>query len=119
MRPERASCYLAQPEQHAAAQDLVIQVSDPTKPATVRETDAMRWGLPPKSGVRRDAPLGSDSGGLDWTEVRSRIEKTLGSLKDVNVIIQISERSQRSSRSAANDPGVRATGRELHLGNLD
>jgi len=32
-------------------------------------------------------PLGSGSGGLDWTEVRSRIEKALGSLKDVNVII--------------------------------
>src|SRR5262249_8776237 len=32
-------------------------------------------------------PLGSGSGGLNWTEVRSRIEKALGSLKDVNVII--------------------------------
>ena len=32
-------------------------------------------------------PLGSGSGGLNWTEVRSRIEKALSSLKDVNVII--------------------------------
>jgi hypothetical protein len=33
------------------------------------------------------SPLGSGSGGLDWKEVRFRIEKALGSLKDVNVII--------------------------------
>jgi O-acetyl-ADP-ribose deacetylase (regulator of RNase III) len=32
-------------------------------------------------------PLGSGNGGLNWTEVRPLIEKTLGFLEDVNVIV--------------------------------
>ena len=32
-------------------------------------------------------PLGSGNGGLEWSEVRSRIENVLGDLKDVKVIV--------------------------------
>jgi O-acetyl-ADP-ribose deacetylase (regulator of RNase III) len=32
-------------------------------------------------------PLGSGNGGLNWTEVRPLIEKALGSLKNVNVVV--------------------------------
>lgn len=37
-------------------------------------------------------PLGSGLGGLDWSEVRSRIEDTLGQLPDVRVVVYEPER---------------------------
>ena len=52
-------------------------------------------------GIRSIAvpPLGSGLGGLDWTEVRRRIEHELGTLQDVQVIVYEPGNAPSDSRS--------------------
>lgn len=60
-------------------------------------------------GIRSIAipPLGAGLGGLDWNEVRSRIERTLGELTELKVIVfepqGVPERSRGLLRATLSD----------------
>jgi O-acetyl-ADP-ribose deacetylase (regulator of RNase III) len=64
-------------------------------------------------------PLGAGSGGLNWSDVRPRIEKALGSLSDVDVILYTPEGAPAASemKVGTNKPHMTA-GRAALLGLL-
>lgn len=53
-------------------------------------------------------PLGSGLGGLDWGQVRPRIEKALAALEDVSVIVFEPLQAAREARKAAKVPDMTA-----------
>jgi O-acetyl-ADP-ribose deacetylase (regulator of RNase III) len=53
-------------------------------------------------------PLGSGLGGLDWTQVRPRIEKALAPLEDVSVVIFEPLNTVQETRKAARAPEMTA-----------
>lgn len=65
-------------------------------------------------------PLGAGSGGLNWSDVRPRIEKALGGLSDVDVMLYVPEGAPAASamKVATNKPRMTA-GRAALIGLLE
>lgn len=65
-------------------------------------------------------PLGAGSGGLDWSEVRPRIENALGGLSDVDVMLYVPGEAPRPSEMSVRTAKPRMTaGRAALLGLLE